>query len=1014
MSGNQEPRINQPTWRCSDFDAAIPIKKRKYFVQQQIPAMEEPGPAFVAKNKIHNVRESHTSVGRRAFDSYVADENQNMVGGSKTNVGVPFRSVSVGNADNKAESFGNHVFDQTRVKVEGTNSLIYSGLLAGFENPSSSNTLGSSVHCSMDKLPMSSYQPGVAVTSGLTSMKVDQTVFAHQNTDSVSTCTKSGDYISVNRSHWDLNTTTDAWEDALDRTAPFKSDGAFLNSNRSLHLDIETSSCPDTTVIAKPVSEKQKESVGFKSPMVTLTRFDNQVNPTCSLSLGLSSHPPVEKSPFLPAATLKARPDCIRPIIGNVKSVNLKTVKSEVVEESVKQEVVGRFSQETSPSSDSLNPVGPEAIKVEPFSFTQSEHFSRKDGTLNHPHTPIAQTDKILDLPTSPTPNQKEKYIPYPSGSSNAPLPMNVRTRETCVQSYHDYTLKENSGQSLGGAKEKLCDGLKHGVVHMNNNLDASGLNVSLTGQRNIAFPFHSDFQNSNNVKEKESQPPLLGSTGNKHIKECSASSSSNEFKNIDESCLKLVEMASTEGLIKRLTPELQSGMLDGSGEKEGRIVQDGETIDNSNDTPAEFSESRQRRIINLPQDSDSFVSLRKGTDRMSNFSHEPRKYVSRWSDESCKFSRERYHGRVMRSPRLNIFPDKRRLSDSKESNLHDRDRKSFEFDNHGSTHRGGAFVSKFHRGRRPADDEETSFSHSFTRRTSSFTQRESTNNEDAPVFHGFRDGEKFTRGSQSSDTEPMFTSRPRPYRGGRGFARGRRSFSDNFRRGSPGFCSRSPIRSRKRSASPSSSFSNSSQEDLSDHTRERSASPSSGYRRGRLSSPEQSGYPREMVARRHNSPPYSHRLSNAGRGRGYERGRGYGRGRGYERGRGYGRGRGYERGRGYGRSRGGYERGRGGYERGRGYGRGRGYYARGRGYGRDGISFWKPSYRNFNNLDSRERINSDAEFFEGPTHSDERFGVDTELVDEEQRSLVERDGENKNSAENASGRTENMEEEET
>lgn len=45
--------------------------------------------------------------------------------------------------------------------------------------------------------------------------------------------------------------------------------------------------------------------------------------------------------------------------------------------------------------------------------------------------------------------------------------------------------------------------------------------------------------------------------------------------------------------------------------------------------------------------------------------------------DEFCKFSRERYHGKIMRSPRLNFMPDRRRFSDQTESNMHDRDTKS-------------------------------------------------------------------------------------------------------------------------------------------------------------------------------------------------------------------------------------------------------------------------------------------------------------------------------------------------
>lgn len=61
----------------------------------------------------------------------------------------------------------------------------------------------------------------------------------------------------------------EAWEDGLDGTTRAKTNGAFLDNNKSLH-DIETSSYCDTRVIAKPASEKHKKSVGFKSPMVIL------------------------------------------------------------------------------------------------------------------------------------------------------------------------------------------------------------------------------------------------------------------------------------------------------------------------------------------------------------------------------------------------------------------------------------------------------------------------------------------------------------------------------------------------------------------------------------------------------------------------------------------------------------------------------------------------------------------------------------------------------------------------
>lgn len=740
-----QPRIRPPTWKCSD----VPIKKRKYLVQPQLPAMEEAGSALLEKIPPAN-DQGDTSVDRSVLDSSHADEIQKMTGGSRINIGEPtssLPSVSEGNAGT-VKSIGKVIFHQSRVKVEKPSSPIHSSPLAGFDTPSSSNILGSSLHCPLGKLPVDAEHPGVVVTSDQTEMKVENTVLkthdivrelggketlrgecqteassgantvslrlgcktknnspyweneeppalnlslskgvcAPHNTDSISICTKSGNQSGLNRANWDLNTTMDAWEDALDRKTRFKTTGAFLNSNSSLH-DIKTSSFRDTTVIAKSVSEKQKESLGFRSPKVNMMQFDHQVNPTCSLSLGLSSYPPLENSPSLPATTSEARAACTsfsRPIMtaGNVNSVNLRTVKSEIIEESVrqetqsaqvcqiglsnkgvKQEVVGRFSQGNSPSSGILKSVVPISIKAEPNTFTQSEVFNRKDGTLNLPHTPIMQSYEVPDLPTSSTPYQKDKYIPCSNGISNAPTSLNGMTIIPGVQSYPDCTLKENSGQSSSAANGKLCEVLRHGVVHTtyscsgrgDHNLNASGVNVtplteekilddcktciskelprnsrgtdelsiskdeniissgkepeeqlysygfesdcghdlsrvikkqvgernlsddgkvqgpaavftegneaahtecggSETEQRNINVPYHGDFRNSNHVEEKGSQPAVHGNTGNKHIKECSASSSINKFKKytVDESCLKLDKMASTEVHIKK------------------------------------------------------------------------------------------------------------------------------------------------------------------------------------------------------------------------------------------------------------------------------------------------------------------------------------------------------------------------------------------------------------------------------------------------------------------------------
>ncbi|KAF8055519.1 hypothetical protein N665_1292s0016 [Sinapis alba] len=1115
MSGNQQPQISLPTWRYSDFNAAIPIKKRKYFVQPEAAA----GASALLDN--NNNPQSDT---RSASDK--THVNQKMIGeGSRINIGKPTTSLSpsvaVGKNADKPESVGNLVLDQIRVKVEAP---INSSPLAASEVPYSSDIVGNSLGSSLGKLPMGAEQhPGVLKTHDIVretcgnetlrgvcqteasagagnvvalrlgsvtknyspylenqeptalNLSLSKGVCAPHDPDFISTCTNSGVHSVVNRSNWDLNTTMDVWEDGLDRKTRVKTNGAFLNSNNTGCPDIETSTCRDANVVAKSVSEKQRENIGVKSPTATLTQFDHQIKSTCSLSLGLGSYPPFEKSPSLSATTSQARSACTsssRPVMiaGNVNSVNLRTVKSEVIEESVQvdpirlsinrveQDVVGRFRQENSLASGSLKPVDSISVKAEPNNLTQSAAFSRKDGTLIHPHRPLMQSNEILDLPTSFKPNQKDKCIPSPSGISNAPMFLNGMTRNPGVQSFPDSTLKAISSQSTGDGdhnlnesgvndsvtKDKVLDACKTGTDELpisgedkvilsgrelreqlcsyefepgcgkrslyeeekvqrpvamlaegNENAECGG---SETEQRNITVPFNGDNQNSNHVEEKESQAALLGNTGY------------NEGGIVhggEQSTHQIIH--ASEGVSGVST--LSGGNGDNPVDNNSQASYKAELSTFDDDPAAELSEGSSPSRVKTLDASDSFEER----DRLPDFSLGQRRYHSRWSDESSSFSRERYHGKVMRSPRLNFMPDRRRFSDNNtESNLHERDTKNFESNSYENTRRGrgGAFTFNSYRGRRPANDEVTPFPHSFTRRNTSFsynTQRGPTNKEDASEFHGFRDGEKFTRGMQSNSTEPMFMTQTRPYRGRNSFGRGRTNFSNNHKREFPGFRSRSPVRSRDRSAGPSSSFRNRSEEET-DFSHRRSPS---GYRTGRISSPDHPGYPREGFVRRHNSPPYPHRPSNAGRGRGYERGRGY---------------------------------------------------ARGRGYGRDGgISFRKPYdrgvHRNLNNFDPRERVDYGDDFFQGPVRS-ERFGVDGNNAERrqfgyrhdgassfrqsfnndgcahtnvengpdaarfgqnpgvenvgEQGSLMETDGKNKNSSENASGRSKNMEEEET
>lgn len=1057
MSGNQQPQISLPTWRYSDFNAAIPIKKRKYFVQP-----EAAGASALLDN---NNPQGDT---RSALDPHVS---QKMIGeGSRMNIGKPIPSlspsVSAGkNADKPESVVGNLVPDQIRVKVE--EPVNSSALAASSEvPPSSSDIVGNSLHSSLGKLPMRAEQhSGVLKTRDIVretcgnetlrgecqtqasagagtvalrlgsmtpylenqeptalNLSLSKGVCAPHDPDFISTCTEPGIHNVVSRSNWDLNTTMDAWEDGLDRKTRVKTSGAFLNSNNNTGCpDMETS----INVIAKSVSEKQKEHIGVKSPTVALPLFDHQVKSTSSLSLGLGAYPPVEKSPSLSATTSEARSSFTsssRPVMiaGNVNSVNLRTVKSEVIDESVQvdpignrvsQDVVVRLRQENSLGSGSLKPVDSVSVKAEPNNFTQSVAFSRKDGTLNHLHRPLVESN---DLPTSFTPNQKDEYIPSSSGIGNALMSLNVMTRNPGQSSGQgDHNLNA-SGVNDTVTKDKVLDDCK---TYVSPDTDE----LPMSGEEKIVLSGKDD--------EKVQRPVAMLTEGNE-----------NEQRDIT-----VPSDGNNQGS--------QAALLGNTGYNEGRIVQGGEhsthqtihasegvsgvstlsggngdnpeTVDNNNspvshkaemstfddDPLMELSEGSPNRVKTLDA-SDSFAER----DRLPDFSLGQRKYHSRWSDESCSFSRERYHGKAMRSPRLNFMPHKRRFSDDTESNLHERDTKNFESNSYENTRRGrggGAFTFNSYRGRRPANDEGTSFPNSFTRRNGSFSYRP-TNKEDASEFHGFRDGEKFTRGMQSNSTEqqPMFMTQSRPYRGRNSFGRGgRTNFSNNSKRDFHGFRSRSPVRSRDRSAGPSSSFRNRSEEDFSGNTEfSRRRSPS-GYRTGRLSSPEHSGYPREGFVRRHNSPPYSHRPSNAGRGRGYERGRGY---------------------------------------------------ARGRGYGRDGISFRKPYdrgvHRNLNNFDPRERVDYSDGFFEGPMHS-ERFGVDGDAERRqfgyiqdgassfrrsfnndgcappnvegdpdvarfgqnpgvenrgEQGSLVETDGKNMNSSENASGRSQNMEEDET
>uniref|UniRef100_M4E3R9 Uncharacterized protein n=2 Tax=Brassica campestris TaxID=3711 RepID=M4E3R9_BRACM len=687
-----------PTWRCRDFNAAIPIKKRKYFVLPEESPLE--------KNTKLNEQGDDTRSFLDLNSSDDAHVHQTLIGSLIPSV----PSLSVGKVADKTESIGSLVVNQTRVKAEEPNIPIPSSPLAGSVVPFSSKlNVEQTVLKTHDIVSKGECQTEASACNpennspylenkepSALDLSVSKGVCAPHVTDSIPTCTSSGNLSGVNRSNWDLNTTMDAWEDGLDRKTRVKTTGSFFDSSCP---DIETSSCGDTTVIAKPVSEKLKESVEFKYPTVTSTQFDRQVVPTCSLSLGLRSYPPIEKSPSLSATTSEARVACTsvsRPIMAadNVNSVNLRTVKSEVVEESAQASPINRMKEEV---VGSLNPVDSRSIKAEPNNFIQSKVFNRKDGTLNLPHRPMMQSNEILDILASFAPNQKDTYIPHPSGVSNAPMSMNGMTR--------------SPGQSSD-----------LGVVHMANarsghgeeNLNASDVNVSVTEDKTLddckTSPGANELSTSGEEKvilsgkelreklysyefepecgndltrvlkkqvekrnlyddEKVQRSPAMFAEGNRHA-ECGGSETEQRDEKESQAALLSNTGVSTLSGGKVDNPETVDNISPASYKAEMS------TIDND-PPPAESSEGSQSRFKTLDA-SDSFVPLRMERERLSDFSLEQRKYLSRGSDDdSYKFSRERYHGKAMRSPRLNFMPDRRRFSDNTESNLQDRDTKS-------------------------------------------------------------------------------------------------------------------------------------------------------------------------------------------------------------------------------------------------------------------------------------------------------------------------------------------------
>uniref|UniRef100_A0A2K1ZBV9 Uncharacterized protein n=1 Tax=Populus trichocarpa TaxID=3694 RepID=A0A2K1ZBV9_POPTR len=284
----------------------------------------------------------------------------------------------------------------------------------------------------------------------------------------------------------------------------------------------------------------------------------------------------------------------------------------------------------------------------------------------------------------------------------------------------------------------------------------------------------------------------------------------------------------------------------------------------NGGDMAKDVSSSRSR-IINLPRASNSSspgktrsISGRPFSsyqERLPDGPLEGGKLHPQGRDEIYidgprRFSRDRHQEHFPRNSRMNFVRGRGRISSRVDTLRGDRDSER--------TARGG---------RKLLDDETPVFRNVPSRRRSpegrdvpaargiQMVHRVPRNiGEEGSEVIGARHTENM-RGFPDDGTEQAFR-RPQPsYEGLDGhFVQGTRNYSSVHRRALPQFRSKSPIRSR--SPGPWSSARRRSPDGFGG-TSELSNRRSPIYSMGRIRSPDHPGFPREMVVRRHGSPPF-------------------------------------------------------------------------------------------------------------------------------------------------------------
>ncbi|KAG5239774.1 Pax [Salix suchowensis] len=343
------------------------------------------------------------------------------------------------------------------------------------------------------------------------------------------------------------------------------------------------------------------------------------------------------------------------------------------------------------------------------------------------------------------------------------------------------------------------------------------------------------------------------------------------------------VEMPTCGTVQERETTTIQRKSLDTSGKKDDQVGQ-GTELSSGQDTTA-----GQGVLVSAEQGSDENI---KTNSMEKNELPEDEIYF----DGPCRFSRDRHQENFPRNSRMNFARGRGRISSRIDTLRGDRDSErnyASEFYNGSSDfavrrHKyasavaevdsesmnynitpDGSFVGTARGGRRLLDDETPVFRNVPSRRRSpggrdvpapaargiQMVHRVPRNiGEEGSEVIGARHAENM-RGFPDDGTEQAFR-RPQPsYEGLDGhFHQGTRNYSSVHRRAPPQFRSKSPIRSR--SPGPWSSARRRSPDGFGG-TSELSNRRSPIYSMGRIRSPDQPGFPREMVARRHGSPPF-------------------------------------------------------------------------------------------------------------------------------------------------------------